>query len=150
MQGLLALSKSYYNCHRGTTLTTVSRLAHSRQTLRMLQDVSAGTRAKFQITGSQPKRASRGSKTKTTTPKTNGITKAKRTQSQNARANVPSPHEEDVAVASSSAAAPKDDDANAMDDMPTETVATKAASASTEDVEFEYAVPTRLSRLPPC
>lgn len=116
----------------------------------MLQDVSAGTRAKFKITGSQPKRASRGPKTKTTTPKTNGIAKAQRTQSQNARANVPSPHEEDVAVASSSAAAPKDDDANAMDDMPTETVATKAASASTEDVEFEYAVPTRLSRLPPC
>lgn len=104
----------------------------------MLQDVSAGTRAKFKIQGSQPKRVPRGKNARTTTPKTNGIAKAKRTKSKNARGNLPSQPEEDTAVASSSAAAQEDDDKNAMDYMPSETVSTKAVSSSAEDVVFEY------------
>lgn len=115
----------------------------------MLQDVSAGTRAKFKIHGSQPARAPRGKNTKTTTPKTNGIAKAKRTKAKNARKNLPSQPEEDTAVVSSSAAAQEDDDMNAMDYMPSETVSTKAVSTSAEDVVFEYGFRPDL-RVPPC
>ncbi len=52
----------------------------------MLQDVSAGTRDKFEILGCQRRRVSRGSKTKNT----NGIVKARRTKSTKTRDNWPS------------------------------------------------------------
>ena len=99
----------------------------------MLQDVSAGTRAKFEISGCQPKRASQGSNNKTTTPNTNGTAQAKRTKSTNPRDNRPSQHETNITTVSSSATAQDDDDKDAMDYTPTETV-----SASAEDAVLEY------------
>lgn len=47
-------------------------------------------------------------------------------------------------MASSSTAAQEDDDTNAMDYMPSETVSTEPVSTSTEDDVPEYEVPTRL------
>ena len=89
----------------------------------MLQDVAAGTREKFEISGSQPKRA----------PKTNGIAKAKRTKSTKARDNHPSQPTTNPAVPSSSAADEDDEDTDAMDYTLTDAVASPA-----EDEVFEY------------
>ena len=98
----------------------------------MLQDVSAGTREKFEITGSVPKKASKGSTVQVTKPKTNGIIKAKRTKSTRARDNWPSQHNTNLARSSSPATA-QDDAADAMDYTPAD-----AALDSVEDMEFEY------------
>lgn len=111
---------------------TVSSLAHARQTLRMLQDVSNGTREKFEIRGCQPK-PSKASSTKVTKPKTNGIAKTKREKSTKARDNRPSQHFTNLAMSSSSPPAQdyatnaatssssppaqNDDATNAMDDL---------------------------------
>lgn len=98
----------------------------------MLQDVSAGTREKFEITGSAPKKASKGSTVKVSKPKTKGIAKAKRTKSTHARDNWPSQHNTNLATSSSLATA-QDDDADAMDVTPADAVLDSA-----EDMEFEY------------
>ena len=95
----------------------------------MLQDVAAGTREKFEISGSQPKRAP-----KTTTPKTIGIAKAKRTKSTKARDNHPSQPATNPAVPSSSAADEDDEDTDAMD-----YTLTNAVSSPAQDEVFEYA-----------
>ena len=71
----------------------------------MLQDVSAGTRAKFGICGCAPRQAS---KNKITKPETNGIAKAKRTKSTTARDNWPNHHHTNMTIASLSAAAQED------------------------------------------
>ena len=98
----------------------------------MLQDVSAGTREKFEITGSAPKKANKESTAKFTKPKTNGIAKAKRTKSTRARDNWPSQHNTNLATSSSPATA-QDDAADAMD-----YTSADAALDSVEDMEFEY------------
>lgn len=98
----------------------------------MLQDVSAGTREKFDIAGCAPRKASKGSNVKVTKPKTNGIAKTKRTKSTKARDNWPSQHDTNTATSSSSAAA-QDDAADAMDCTPAD-----AVLDSVEDMEFEY------------
>lgn len=95
----------------------------------MLQDVAAGTREKFEISGSQPKKAP-----KTTTPKTIGIAKAKHTKSTKARDNHPSQPATNPAVPSSSAADEDDEDTDAMD-----YTLTNAVSSPAQDEVFEYA-----------
>lgn len=100
----------------------------------MLQDVSAGTREKFEIAGCAPKRPSKGSKANVTKPKTNGIVKAKRAKSTKARDNWPSQHGRNPASSSSPATTQDDDTADAMDDTPADGVLD-----SVEDMEFEYA-----------
>ena len=95
----------------------------------MLQDVAAGTREKFEISGSQPKKAP-----KTTTPKAIGIAKARRTKSTKARDNNPSQPATNPAVPSSSAADEDDEDTDAMD-----YTLTNAVSSPAQDEVFEYA-----------
>ena len=112
---------------------TTSSLAHARQTLRMLQDVSAGTRQKFSICGNQPKSASRASKTKTAKSKTNGIAKAKRVKSTKARNNWPSQQGTNSAMSSSSSAAGQADTTDAMD-----VTGTGELTESDKDVDDEY------------
>ena len=90
----------------------------------MLQDVAAGTREKFEISGSQPKKA----------PKTIGIAKAKHTKSTKARDNHPSQPATNPAVPSSSAADEDDEDTDAMD-----YTLTNAVSSPAQDEVFEYA-----------
>lgn len=98
----------------------------------MLQDVSAGTREKFDISGCAPKLASKGPKAKTTKPKTNGIAKAKPTKSSKARDNWLSQNDTSLAMPSSSAAA-QDAATDAMDLAPAD-----AVLDSVEDMDFEY------------
>lgn len=99
----------------------------------MLQDVSAGTREKFEISGCTPKKASKGPKATTTKPKTNGIAKAKRAKSTKARDRWPSQNDMDLAMPSSSAAAQEDDATDGMDLTPTD-----AVLDSVEEMDFEY------------
>ncbi|CAD6575831.1 MAG: hypothetical protein ASARMPREDX12_007593 [Alectoria sarmentosa] len=108
-----------------------SNLAHARQTLRMLQDVSAGTRDKFGISGCAPRKASTGLKAKATKPKTNGIAKAKRAKSTKARDNWPSQIDTNMIIPSLSAAT-RDDATDAMDFTPAD-----AVLDSVEDMAFE-------------
>ena len=100
---------------------TVLSLAHARQTLRMLQDVSAGTREKFEITGCHPKRVHKGSKTKINKPKTNGIAKARQEKSTKPRNNGPRQQDPPLAMASSPPAT-QAKDANATDNASTDDV----------------------------
>ena len=98
----------------------------------MLQDVSDGTREKFEISGCTPKKASNRPKATTTKTKTNGIAKAKRAKSTKARDSWPRQNDMNVAMPSSSAAA-QDDGTDTMDLTPTDSV-----SDSVEEMAFEY------------
>lgn len=79
----------------------------------MLQDVSAGTRDKFEILGCQRRHASRRPKTKNSEPNTNGIVKARRTKSTKTRDNWPSQHKAN-STRSSPPATAGDDATDAM------------------------------------
>ena len=103
----------------------------------MLQDVSAGTRDKFGITGNQPKTASHMSKTKTTKSQTNGIAKAKPKKSTNARNNWPSQQIANSAMSYLSAAG-KTDTTDAMEVTGTDLGLGLEIYESDEDVYFEY------------
>lgn len=107
----------------------------------MLQDVSAGTREKFEIAGCAPKKPSKGSTANVTKPKTNGIAKAKRAKSTKARDNWPSQQGTNLATSSTPGTAQGDDDTDAMDYSPADDVLD-----SVEDMEFEY-VSHRISRI---
>ena len=111
---------------------TVSSLAHARQILRMLQDVSKGEREKFEISGCQLKKASQGSKNKVSKTKINRTAKPKRVKSTNPRDNKPSQHDTNLAMLSSSIAG-HDDATDAMDYTPAD-----AVLESVEHNMFEY------------
>ncbi|KAM0802403.1 hypothetical protein BDR22DRAFT_887634 [Usnea florida] len=112
----------------------VSFLAHARQALRMLQDVSAGTRAKFEVLGCAPKPTSRRSKFMSAGPATKGIAKAKRTKTTQPRGRTTSQREMNPALYSISVAA-QDGAANAMDLTPADNILESIDSAVFETPE---------------
>ena len=106
----------------------------------MLQDVSAGTREKFEITGCNPKRVEKELGIDINERKTNGIARMKREKSTKLRNNRPRQQGPPLAMVSSPPTT-QAKDANATDNASTDDVLD-----SIEDTLLEYMCPTTLEK----